>query len=197
MPETSTEYFDERWASSADPWDHAGRWYETRKYDLTVAALPCPRSRHAVEPACGVGLLTVRLAGRADHVTANDRFTRAVDEAAGRCAELANVSVSVADIRDGPPGVPYDLAVISEVLYYFDATTVVEVLRHWHAGCTPGGHVVLVHHRPEVDEHVLTGDDVHAIAADLLGSPVVQHVDELFRLDVHAAPSRPAGPSST
>src|SRR4029079_9437448 len=26
-------------------------------------------------------------------------------------------------------------------------------------------------------------------AADLLGPPVVQHVDELFRLDVHAAPS--------
>ena len=43
---------------------------------------------------------------------------------------------------------------------------------------------MLVHHRPAVAEHVLDGDDVHAIADDLLGAPLVHVVDELFRVDV-------------
>jgi hypothetical protein len=45
---------------------------------------------------------------------------------------------------------------------------------------------VLAHHRPVVAEHVLDGDDVHAIAGDLLGVPLVRLVDEQFRVDVFA-----------
>ena len=189
MIETPTGYFEELWTASADPWDHAGRWYESRKYDLTVAALPNQRYGHAVEPACGVGLVTARLARRAEVVSASDRFERAVTEATSRCAGLDNVAVSRGDVRDGPPALPFDLAVLGEVLYYFDANTVVDVVRRWHAACAPGGHVLLVHYRPRVDEHVLDGDDVHAIARDVLGSPAVELVDPLFRLDVFDAPS--------
>jgi SAM-dependent methyltransferase len=188
--ETPSSYFEELWDRSADPWDHAGRWYETRKYDLTVAALPHERYHHAVEVACGVGLVTARLAGRADRVTASDRFEGAVAAATARCADLANVTVTRGDVRDGPPAEPYDLALLGEVLYYFDAGTVADVVRRWHAGCAPGGHVLLVHHRPAVDEHVLDGDDVHHIAHDVLGEPPVSLVDVAFRLDVFQAPSR-------
>jgi SAM-dependent methyltransferase len=188
--ETPASYFDERWASSPDPWDHAGRWYETRKYDLTVAALPAERYQHALEPACGIGLLTVRLARRADLVTASDRSERAVAETRRRCGGAPNVTVAVADVRDGPTGAAYDLAVLGEVLYYFDAGTTVDVLRRWYHGCRPGGHLVLVHYRPAVTEHVLSGDDVHAIADDLLGPPALHVVDELFRLDVFDVPAR-------
>lgn len=188
MGETPATYFEQLWGTSSDPWDHAGRWYETRKYDLTVAALPAARYRRAVEPACGVGLVTARLAARADVVSASDRFGGAVDAARDRCAPYGNVTVSLADVRDGPPADPYDLALVGEVLYYFDVATVVDVLRRWHGGCEPDGHVVLVHHRPPVDEHVLGGDDVHAVARDLLGPPLVELVDPLFRLDVFSAP---------
>jgi SAM-dependent methyltransferase len=184
VQETPPAYFEELWSASPDPWDHAGRWYEARKYDLTVAVLPAPRYRHAVEPACGIGLVTARLAARADRVTASDRFPRAVAEAAARCAPWPHVSVVRADVRDGPPAEGYDLVVLGEVLYYFDASTVVDLVRRWHDGLTPGGHLVLVHHRPVVAEHVLDGDDVHAIAGDLLGAPLVHLVDDLFRIDV-------------
>jgi len=186
--ETPATYFEDLWADSADPWDHAGRWYETRKYDLTVAVLPLARYGHAVEPACGVGLVTARLAARADVVSASDRFPEAVAATRERCAALTNVEVRVADVRDGPPTTPYDLAVLGEVLYYLDPTGVADVLRRWHGGCAEGGHVVLVHHRPTVPEHVLDGDIVHVIARDLLGPPVVELVDPQFRLDVFDAP---------
>ena len=189
MISTPASYFEERWGSSPDPWDHAARSYERRKYDLTVAALPTERYRHVLEPACGVGLLTARLADRADAVTASDRFARAVEEAAARCRHRPNVDVRLGDVRDGPPASDYDAVVLGECLYYFDATTVADVVRRWHAGCHPGGHVVLVHFRPAVTEHVLAGDDVHDLAADVLGSPLVTVVDPGFRIDVYEAGS--------
>lgn len=188
MTETERSYFEELWAGSTDPWDHADRWYETRKYDLTVAALPRMRYRHAVEPACGVGLLTVRLADRADEVSASDRFEGAVAATTTRTASSDNVTVSRRDVRDGPPPGRHDLVVLGEVLYYFDATTVADLVRRWHRSCEPGGHVVLVHYRPTVDEHVLDGDDVHTIARDLLGPPRSSVVDPGFLVDVFDAP---------
>jgi hypothetical protein len=186
MIETPTSYFERLWARSDDPWDHAGRWYESRKYDLTAAALPLPRYRHAVEPACGAGVLTVRLAARADLVTASDRFPQAVAATRTRCGTLTNVCAEVRDVRSGPPASPYDLAVLSECLYYFPLATVVEVLRRWHRGCAAGGHLELVHYRRPVPEHVFGGDEVHVIARDLLGDPVVELREPEFLLDVFA-----------
>lgn len=185
MTSTPTQYFTDLWDASADPWDHAGRWYEHRKYDLTVAVLPNERYRHAVEPACGVGLVTERLARRADHVSASDRFPRSAAVTETRCAGLSNVTVAVADVRDGPSG-PADLVVLGEVLYYFDQSTVRDVVDRWAAACERDGHVVLVHHRPTVDVHVLTGDEVHALAIDVMGPPIVSMVDPLFLIDVFA-----------
>jgi 2-polyprenyl-3-methyl-5-hydroxy-6-metoxy-1,4-benzoquinol methylase len=183
---TPVSYFERLWSGSDDPWDHAGRWYEARKYDLTSAALPAPRYRHIVEPACGVGLLTTRLARRAERVTASDRFPAAVEATARRCADLAHVATATGDVRDGPAGEPYDAAVLSEVLYYFDEAVVADVLRAWHDGCSSGGHLALAHYRPVVADHVLTGDDVHAVAHELFGTPTITVADPSFLIDVYA-----------
>lgn len=183
--ETPANYFEVQWGASSDPWEQARRWSELRKYDLTVAVLPEEHYRHALEPACGTGLLTERLARRADRVTASDRFPQAVAATAERCRTLRHVDTMVADVRAGPAR-PADLLVISEVLYYFDAPHVAEVLTTWAAGCEPGGHIVLAHYRPVVTEHVLTGDEVHTIARDVLGGPLVSLLDTTFVLDVFA-----------
>ena len=82
----------------------------------------------------------------------------------------------------------HDLVVLGEVLYYFDATTVAELVRRWHRSCAPGGHVVLVHYRRPVDEHVLPGGGVHDIARDLLGEPRASVLDPDFLVDVFDAP---------
>ncbi len=51
------DYFDRMYAADADPWGFASRWYEQRKYALTLAALPRAalrrrRSRWAARSAC-------------------------------------------------------------------------------------------------------------------------------------------------
>jgi hypothetical protein len=184
VTETPTSYFVERWASSPDPWEHATRWYEARKYDLTVACLPRRRYAFAAEAACGAGVLTARLATRADVVLASDRFEGAVRATAARCADLAGVRTEVRDVRDGPPAGNPDLVVLGECLYYFDLPTIVDVLRAWRLGAAVDAHVVLVHYRRAVPEHVVDGDAVHAVAVDLLGRPLVHHVEDDFLLDV-------------
>ena len=72
-------YFDRIYAESADPWQLSTRWYEQRKYAITMALLPFRRYRHAFEPGCSIGTLTEQLAGRCDHVTAVDVADAALD----------------------------------------------------------------------------------------------------------------------
>jgi hypothetical protein len=38
------------YAWSADPWALAARWYEQRKYAITMSMLPTQRYQHAFEP---------------------------------------------------------------------------------------------------------------------------------------------------
>ena len=55
-------YFDDMYAESPDPWGFRTRWYEERKFALTMAALPRRRYRRVFEPGCSVGMLTRLLA---------------------------------------------------------------------------------------------------------------------------------------
>ena len=65
-------YFDEMYATADDPWRLSTRWYDQRKYAITLALLPNRRYRHAFEPGCSIGTLTALLLLRCDHVTAVD-----------------------------------------------------------------------------------------------------------------------------
>ncbi len=44
------DYFDAMYASAADPWGFEDRWYEQRKYAISLAQLPAARYRRAFEP---------------------------------------------------------------------------------------------------------------------------------------------------
>lgn len=184
--ETPGTYFEALWKSSTDPWAHAERWYEHRKYDLTAAAVPRECYARAIEPGCGVGLLTRRLAARAERVEASDRYPEAVAAARARCDDLDNVTVTLRDVREQPRGTA-DLVVLGEVLYYFDEATVRRIAELWRATCDAGGHIVAVHYRPEVPQHVLTGDVVHDVLRSTLGSTVISIDDPSFLIDVFAA----------
>ena len=54
----SDAYFDRMYSESVDPWQLQSRWYEQRKYAITLALLPYARYRHAFEPGCSIGVLT-------------------------------------------------------------------------------------------------------------------------------------------
>lgn len=161
-------YFDQMYSAADDPWQLSTRWYEQRKYAITLAMLPNRRYRHAFEPGCSIGTLTEQLALRCDHVTAVDVADAALRSADARlcqtgCRDRVTLARSSLDAA-WPPG-PFDLLVLSEVAYYLEAQTLAEVLTRECARLQPGANVVAAHWRHPVADYPLTGDAAHDIIA--------------------------------
>lgn len=161
-------YFERMYAVDDDPWQLSSRWYEKRKYAITLALLPKRRYRHAFEPGCSIGTLTTMLTVRCDHVTAVDVVEAAVRTADARlrAARLrGKVTLARASMDDQWPPGPFDLLVLSEIAYYLDADTLTEVLRRECPRLQPGAHVIAAHWRHAVADYPLTGDKAHTIIA--------------------------------
>lgn len=198
---TAASYFDDMYRDSQDPWSLGSRWYEQRKYDLTVAALPDARYRSAFEPACSVGELTARLADRCDELLACDRVESAVASAVRRTAHLPQVTVRHLTLPDQWPAGTFDLIVLSELLYYFDTDDLTRLLDRTVGALEPGGTLVTVHWNHPVPEHLRTGDDLALILAGIPELALLaDHREDDFALQVfsraHADGSRPASPAA-
>ncbi|MFE9249098.1 class I SAM-dependent methyltransferase [Streptomyces sp. NPDC007088] len=148
------------YAGTEDPWDLAGRWYEQRKYALTLGALPHRRFRRAFEPGCSVGVLTGLLAERCEEVLAADRVASAVDAARARNRDLPHVAFRHLVLPQDWPKGSFDLIVLSELLYYFDDATLRTVLDRAAHSLAPGGTLLTVHWDHPVPDHVRTGREL-------------------------------------
>jgi SAM-dependent methyltransferase len=180
-------YFRARYAASPDPYGLAERWYEARKYALTVALLPREHYRTAFEPGCSIGVLTAQLAPRCDRLLACDATPEAVASAQVRTAGLPGVQVERRVIPgDWPPG-SFDLIIFSELLYYFGDTDLNLVLRLGIGALRPDGHLVAVHWRHPAPNHPRTGDQVHeALAAEPGLARLTHYRDPDFTAEVYA-----------
>lgn len=154
-------YFDDMYREDPDPWGFRSRWYEQRKYALTVAALSRQRYRNAFEPGCSVGVLTSMLAERCDALLATDPASTAVLAARRTVHHHAHVRVEQAAVPRDWPAATFDLIVLSEVAYYLDKADLHTLLDHVTASLEDGGELVAVHWRTPVADYPLTGDDVH------------------------------------
>ena len=162
-------YFDRMYAASADPWQLQERWYERRKFAITMALLPQSRYRHAYEPGCSVGVLTEQLAGRCDRVTAADVAPAALDAAARRLAGAGysdTVTLLRRSIDDDWPATDFDLIVLSEVGYYLEHDALRATLDRELPRLRRPATVVAAHWRHPVADYPMSGDDVNdAVAA--------------------------------
>jgi cyclopropane fatty-acyl-phospholipid synthase-like methyltransferase len=190
MRRVPDEYFDAMYARSADPWQLADRWYERRKYAITMAMLPRARYHHAYEPGCSVGVLTELLAARCNHVTATDIAEAALTATAERlersgCA--ARVTLERGSLDSGWPTMDFDLIVLSEVAYYLDAESLRAVLDVECPLLAPGATVIAAHWRHPVEDYPLTGDEANFIVRDTVGLQTLAHYsDDDVVIDVFA-----------
>lgn len=123
MTNTDRRYFEEIYASGPDPWGFESRWYEQRKYTLTMAALPQARYRSAFEPGCSIGVLSALLAPRCDQLLSTEIIPSVVAQARSRLAAFPHVRLAEEAIPSDWPEATFDLVVLSEIAYYFDADT--------------------------------------------------------------------------
>ncbi|GAB2803335.1 class I SAM-dependent methyltransferase [Dyella kyungheensis] len=150
------EFFERLYSSRIDPWSVLTSAYERDKYEATLQALAQPHYRHALELGCSIGGLTRLLAGRCDAVTAVDTSAMALQRARELC-QASNVDFVQAHLPDGDWHGPFDLVVLSEVLYYFSIPALVRLADRLSKVITPKTEFVVVHWTGETD-YPLTGD---------------------------------------
>ena len=177
--------FDALFDGQDDPWGFKTRWYEQRKRAITLAALPRPRYATAYEPGCANGELSAALAGRCDQLLVSDGNTRALTLARARLAALPHVRVLKAWLPDEWPPGRFDLVVISEVAYYLDAATLLDLTDRARQSLTEHGTLLACHWKAPIEGCALTGSQVHAQLDQRLGlHPVLRLDDPDFLLDV-------------
>jgi SAM-dependent methyltransferase len=159
-------YFRECYAASPDPWGLADRWYEARKYAISVAMLPREHYDSGFEPGCSIGVLTEMLAPRCGALLSCDAVEDAVTSAQARTSALPGVRVEHRLIPGDWPAGQFDLIVFSEFLYYFGDADLDQVLRLAVGALRPGGHLLAVHWRHPAPDHPRTGDGTHQALAD-------------------------------
>ncbi|GLZ43747.1 SAM-dependent methyltransferase [Actinokineospora sp. NBRC 105648] len=179
------DFFRPLYAVDPDPWSLASRWYEQRKYALTMASLTRPRYRHVFEPGCSVGVLTEHLAARCDRLLAWDLDPTARAQAGDRVRTWPNVTVHEGQVPADWPVGRFDLVVLSEIGYYLGPDDLGLLVERAHDSLEPGGELVLAHWRHEVPDYPGEADTVHAAFAAHQGlRALAEHLEEDFRLDV-------------
>ncbi|MDQ3350421.1 MAG: methyltransferase domain-containing protein [Actinomycetota bacterium] len=188
MRQVPADDFEARYRLDDDPWQFATSEYEQRRFDITVASLPPGRFGRVFEPGCAGGELTVRLSQRCDELVACDGSPTVLRRARQRVSEAADpscrVELDVGVIPEWWPIGEFDLIVLSEIGYYFDAPALSELVGRVEGALVDGGTLLAVHWRGVSGDHLLSGDEVHTI----IGSTVVRqhqgsHLEPGFRLD--------------
>jgi SAM-dependent methyltransferase len=177
--------FDRLYAQSPDPWDFEASPYERAKYDATLAALGPRRFARALEAGCSIGVLTRRLAARAEQLLALDAAQAALDQAAARCADMPWVTFRRAMLPGEFPDGIFDLILFSEILYFLDAADVARAAALAQDHLAPGGLIVLVNFTGETDTPT-TGDEAAALfkAAAHRLHVTARERRETYRIDV-------------
>ena len=176
-------YFEAKYAADIDPWRFRTSEYEQQKYRATIGALSKPRFRRGLEVGCAIGVLTALLGPYCDDLLALDGSSIAIAEA--RRQALSNATFEVACLPDQFPKGPFDLILLSEVLYYFSAADLARVAQLCVGAIEPDGEIVLCHWLGETD-YPLKGVEASESFATAVSSklPVrtILH-DDVYRLE--------------
>jgi LmbE family N-acetylglucosaminyl deacetylase len=170
-----------------DPWSVTERWYEKRKYAITMAMLPKPRFRRAYEPGCSVGVLTQQLAQRCDVLIATDIVPAALEAASARVS-APHVEFRLAGIDNWPAG-QFDLIVISELAYYLSEEDFAATLHHAAASLDEDGVLIAADWRHEIAGAYRNAHMVHRALAQYPGwTRHASYEDDDVLIDVYGPP---------
>jgi SAM-dependent methyltransferase len=111
------ETFEDAWRVG-DPWDLETSALDQESYARQLALVGDRRYERVLELGCAAGAFTRRLAELADHVLALDVAPSAIERA--QADAPANVEFRAGDAMELDPVAegPWDLAVMSETIYY-------------------------------------------------------------------------------
>ncbi|MBE9137635.1 methyltransferase domain-containing protein [Nodosilinea sp. LEGE 07088] len=192
-PSLGADFFEPLYQAAPDPWQFETSTYEAAKYAATLAALPRPQYRSALEIGGSIGVLTERLATRCAALLSVDLSPTAQAQAIARCQHLPQVGFDIMNVPHDYPAARFDLILLSEVGYYWCWDDLRLAQQKIYASLEPGGQLLLVHWLHDAPSYPLRGDDVHnafsefAVASQLTHLSGSRNTD--YRLDLYERPS--------
>jgi SAM-dependent methyltransferase len=145
-------YFDGIFRNDDDPWSLASSDYEAAKFRHTHDVLADRRYESALEVGCAHGVLTQKLVSLCDRLLAIDISSRALAMARERVGDRRGVSLKqMAFPKAVPEEAPFDLVILSEVVYYWDLVDLDRAALWLRDSVTAQGRVILVHYVGETD----------------------------------------------
>jgi SAM-dependent methyltransferase len=182
------DYFDALYAASDDPWHFRNRWYEARKRQLTLAALPRQFYQSVFELGCANGELSIELAQRCEQLLCCDTSERAVTLARERLAEYDHAQVYAGQLPQCWPDQSFDLIVISEIAYYLDEQALTRLLQCCVASLTGNGQLLACHWLRPIEGSPLNAEQVHGLLRQKLPfERIIHHRENDFLLEVWSA----------
>ncbi|WP_394681965.1 methyltransferase domain-containing protein [uncultured Comamonas sp.] len=184
------QHFEALYQACADPWNVQTAWYERRKRQLLMAALPRERYRHAFEPGCGNGEMTIALLERCDQLVAADFSESAILLCNARIQRESrrDLHLQKLEVPRQWPQVPeggFDLLVVSELAYYLSDSELGLFSERCLQSLAPGGHWLMCHWRHEAADLLQAADTLHAqMGANTALRSLVEHREPDFLLDV-------------
>jgi 2-polyprenyl-3-methyl-5-hydroxy-6-metoxy-1,4-benzoquinol methylase len=169
---TSPEFFEAKYQREPDPWSFASSSYELQRYAAIVGSLGSRTFQRAFEPGCSIGVLTEKLAVLCKHVEALDVSVTAGKAAIQRCRHLKNVDIRIGSLASDTSAHSFDLLVLSEIGYYFEAATLTAIGNGLASRLVRGGVLLGAHWLGSSADHLLSGDQVHEILNGLPGLTV-------------------------
>jgi SAM-dependent methyltransferase len=180
----SIEFFEEMYQKDPDPWCFGSSQYELSRYEEIIATLGGEHFHRAFEPGCSIGILTERLAAFCDRVIAIDISPTAVARARARCNPYSGVTIEEGALPSALLSGDFDLIVLSEIGYYFDEVALSVLARELVVHLTHGGTLLACHWLGFSPDHILHGDQVHAVLKELPQlNPVTSNRYRGFRID--------------
>jgi LmbE family N-acetylglucosaminyl deacetylase/protein-L-isoaspartate O-methyltransferase len=182
-------WFEAFYSRNDDPWGFESRWYERRKRDVLLAALPDPHLGRVLEIGCSSGLITFRLRGRADSVVALDPVPAALDAARARIGHDDRVAFVCGHVPTDWPSGEFDTIVLSEVLYYLSTADLERTLDLAESALSDQGTLVACHWRHAVQGYPQTGDAVQdAVRERRAWTALARHEEKDFLLEIFTRP---------
>jgi SAM-dependent methyltransferase len=181
---TNADFFEAKYQHSEDPWNFASSDYEQSRYTTMLGFLEGRQYDRAFEPGCSIGEFTKRLAPLCKQLIASEISSTAARQARRRCERIANAMIICKSFPQFIPKGTFDLIVLSEIAYYFDANELTALGTVLVNKLQRKGVLLAAHWLGISQDHKLSGDDAHSILGKVVGLTLVsgERFDH-FRVD--------------
>ncbi len=153
--------FDAKFGCDADPWSTFTNRDEAHKRTAIIQSLGGRTLGRVLELAAGNGSNSVALARHALRLDATEGTQNGTDLARKAVAGTPHVHVERLVLPGRFPRATYDAIVVAEVLYYLSKRDMAAVAQDVAAALTPGGRLILAHHRVDYPDFVQHAHGIH------------------------------------